>query len=154
MIEKLGGRKTILGVLVIGAAIALELLAPKGLTETMSTFLIATAGGYFFANVGVKVAGNMKAKAVEAPALDLAPFEEAYDSISDKIEGLEGDISAIKEALESQPEAGGGDNSVLEKKVDGVQKSVVALGATIGHVAQGTATIVAAVNNSRQGGQK
>lgn len=108
MLSKLGGRKTVIGMMLTLVAVGLDVLGPHGLTEVMSTFLLSIGIGYFGANVLVKgansleVVGKKKAKA-EPASIDLSPILvklEELESInpeeaSEAIQKLQEQLTAL-----------------------------------------------------------
>lgn len=50
LMQKLGGRKFLMAIIVIGAAIFLEIKSDKGLQPTMAGFLVAMVGTFSVAN--------------------------------------------------------------------------------------------------------
>ncbi len=54
MIQRMGGRKFVKGLILITTGILVEFVSPRGLTPTMAGFLASMGMSYFLANVADK----------------------------------------------------------------------------------------------------
>jgi len=101
MLNKLGGRKVVFGVLLIIVGVAIELLSTRGLTDTMSMFLVIIGGAYFLSNALVHGA---KAKATTGPSIEsIEDLETKLAFISDQITDIATppEMDEIKKQLET-----------------------------------------------------
>lgn len=83
LMQKLGGRKFLMGVAVLGIATLLEIKGPQGLTQTMATFMGSLVGLFSMANYA-STAKYLSAKTqAQAPAaeVDLSPVEAKLEQI-------------------------------------------------------------------------
>jgi len=117
MIEEIGGRKVVLGLLILLVGVGVEIFGPKGLTENVLYLLIAVSSSYFLANVGVKFAGNN--------VDDLDIFEEGINLLNVKFEDninrlqkLSNDVIDREGSLETDLELIDGRIEVIDKTLD------------------------------------
>lgn len=101
MLEALGGRKVAIGIGLVAVGVAVEFLGPRGLTETMSYFLMGMGLGYFAANVGSKaseavksVASARKAQPAKQDRVDLTPVMAMLEEQKRVIESVSQGSSA------------------------------------------------------------
>lgn len=95
---KLGGRKFLLAVGVLIAGIVLELLAPKGLTDTMATLFIGVVAGFGVTNA----AADYAARGEQTTGFEYritTPDELPVEDL--RLEGLETRLKSLEGAAES-----------------------------------------------------
>lgn len=87
MIDSLGGRKTIVGVILVLVGVALEVF--KGLTPTMVNYLLGMAIGYFAGNGIEHMSGALRSfaenKAQPPAQADMAPVLSAIEELPGKL---------------------------------------------------------------------
>ncbi len=86
MIQKLGGRKFLVTLGVMGAGVAIDLLTEKGLSDNVMYLLFGASTGFGVVNVG-KYALNLKDKQAQIelqPVVDLTPVLEAVEGLRSK----------------------------------------------------------------------
>lgn len=104
-IKAMGGRKIILGLLLVGIGVALETAGP-GLSDNMSNFLLMIGIGYFGVNVTGKMANGVlelvktKNKKAAAPTIDMKAIEAAVAAateraVEEKTETIDATLAAI-----------------------------------------------------------
>jgi len=138
----------LMGLILVVVAVTLEFAAPKGLTQTMSTFLIAIGATYFLANAGVHLAkaGESKAKrtlAPKAPVIDLKPLER---TIKDQTKAIGQQLAEL--AATDKPE--GSKETALALKALSNQNLIIQQ--SLGTVGQGVTRLVSYVQGSGQAG--
>lgn len=116
MKPKWNSRKVIFGLLLLAVGVAIELLSPRGLTETMAMFLGAIGAAYFAGNVAEHaVEGKKEAFKPSAPELDLAPIVAA---ITQTNEGL----SEMYQRLSESHEQNKLENAEIKSAISAVMK--------------------------------
>jgi len=84
---RLGGRKFLLAVAVLAIGVALEFLAPKGLTETMATFLAGVLAAFGVTNAVADFAAR-------SPAEEQAPVDTELPT---RVTALEAAASGLQD---------------------------------------------------------
>jgi len=147
MINKIGGRKVFIGLILVAVAVGLEVFCAKGLTQTMANYLLYMGIGYFLANGAVKLTDAAKSlvaekQAKEAPApVDLAPvIAEVQKAATDT-------QAALKTLQES-----GGNSDKLILNLQGLANQNAVMTQILGEIASQTTYLVGVVQAST--GQK
>jgi hypothetical protein len=128
MIDQLGGRKATFGIFLVAVAAALDVLAPHGLTQTMSTFLMAIGGGFF--------AGNSLEHAADATKV-WADSKAAVAS-SENASAPAADVSGVAQEVKD-----------LQVGLKAVVNQNAIIGQAVDNIAQGTTFLVQAVQASQ-----
>lgn len=82
LINKLGGRKFLMAILVIGVAVFLDVKTAKGLSLEMTGFLVAVLGAFSAANYATTVKHmNSRGQGGAAPKADLGPIENQLNNV-------------------------------------------------------------------------
>ncbi len=92
-IEAVGGRKTLMSLLVIAVGLAVDLATDRGLSTNLLTLLISVAGGYITGNVVTKFAlGKNKIESKTNPKAYLkdAQLADQYNEISKSLSSISG----------------------------------------------------------------
>ena len=146
MLEKIGGRKVALGLLLVAVGVAIEFVSPKGLTETMSTYLLGMGLGYFLANGVVHAAREAKdavvakAQKSEAQALDVTPA----------LDELKAQLEEVKTALGQQTQPAGAKEMVeVKTALTAVVNQNAVISQTIGEVGKAVTYLVEAVQGRK-----
>jgi hypothetical protein len=117
MIEKLGGRKFLLTLLVLSTATAIELLTARGITEWYAGLLIGIVGVYGASNVAITrkalTASEESASAIEVPA---------STQVSSQLEALQAEVTSQSAALAQVAETVSLTNQVLAAAARGMNK--------------------------------
>lgn len=92
---KWNSRKIVFGLLLLLVGVAVEMVGPRGLTETTSMFLIAIGAAYFAGNVGDKMAARGQAQAAS---------NESSSEVAEGVEALNQKLDAIAEASQGERE--------------------------------------------------
>lgn len=93
IVRVMGGRKLLLGLLVIGIGIAVDLMF--GLSSNLLTLLIFTAGGFFLGNVGEHVCDTLKETSYNKASTVGIPYTEVLETVN-AIQGRLTNINAIE----------------------------------------------------------
>jgi len=96
---KWNSRKVMFGLLLISVGVGMELLSPRGLTETMAMFLGAIGAAYFAGNVAAKVAEGRTAPHEEQDANTVDLGVSINASLRDLSEQMAADSASLKEGL-------------------------------------------------------
>lgn len=83
----LGGRKLVLGFIVIAIGVAVDLLKPAGLSSNLLYLLCFISTSFFLAN-----AANSIAYARKAPETEVSPQEVAKDTSSERFDKMEAQL--------------------------------------------------------------
>jgi hypothetical protein len=101
MIERLGGRKFVLTILVLGLATAVELLTTRGITQWFAGLLIGLVGVYGASNVAITRKALMASEgAVEAePAEDNGVVLSRLETLEQKSEMVANAVSTTNQLI-------------------------------------------------------
>jgi hypothetical protein len=96
--DSIGGRKFLVGIMLLAVGVALEIFSPRGLTSVMATFLVGLGVSYFTANVTEKhVTGSAEpAGATDAPQ---APPPPAQEDLKPLIMGIANQNTVIAQTV-------------------------------------------------------
>jgi drug/metabolite transporter (DMT)-like permease len=94
MMTKIGGRKFLMALVVVGCSMVLEMKSEKGLTPTMAAFLAGIVAAFSAANYAVS-AKHMSAKRPEAPPPGMT--EEQAQVLVGVLGKLGSDLAEVKE---------------------------------------------------------
>jgi len=99
MIEKLGGRKIFLGMLVVAIGVVVDSVAKNGLSTNLLELLKFIGVGFFLGNGVEHMAIAIKdKKAPEMEATDLSPVSVRLDSMSNSLNSLMEKTNSIVDA--------------------------------------------------------
>lgn len=98
MINLLGGRKVIFGLLIIAVGVTVHMLAPKGLTDQMVELLTFIGVGFFLGN-GVENTAKaiQKKKASPASAELISLMGEKVQAVGQALSAVELQVATVKE---------------------------------------------------------
>ena len=96
MIDFLGGRKFVIGLLVIGIGLSVDLLFVKGLTSNAMQLLIFVAGGFFIGNGAITVAGILKGEEQQPGDYGVEPIPQESVYLSSQVDELSSQLLDIK----------------------------------------------------------
>jgi hypothetical protein len=127
MIEAIGGRKFLVGLLLLAIAVALQVFTPQGLTPVMATFLVGIGTTYFMANIqSKKVSSGGSPETGEEPAATPAPLPEP--SKPEPVSEQDQMAKAIAEALSKE----------FKPALQGIANQNAVIAQIVGDVAKGT----------------
>lgn len=130
MLEKIGGRKVLVGFVLVLVGVGVELF--KGLSPNMVNFLLGMGLGYFAGNVGEHISGAIKAVKgggeIQAP-MDLEPVMAALAEVQAKVEAAKPQVNT--EALETQVKAIVNQNAVIMANLSGLTQGTEFLVRTV-----------------------
>jgi len=100
MIDKIGGRKVLVSVLVLGIGLAADIFLKNGISSNLLALLLGIVGSYTVGNVGEHVAGAMgsRGEAPEAAPADLTP-------IMTELSGLQASLGEIRAGVATSQQA-------------------------------------------------
>lgn len=85
LLQKLGGRKFLMALIVIGTAVFMEMKSDKGLSPTMASFLITVVSAFHIANYAATANFIGSKKGASQPDPDI---HKKLDSITETISGV------------------------------------------------------------------
>lgn len=129
MIKKLGGRKAVLGVLILIVGVALELLTEKGLTPNMIYFLFGIGGAYFTANTASKVVKKDKVEEVG--------LKDDVTAIKHAISPIAMDIEELKDFVNETKDSGKGNIDTLDTSLKAVANQNAVIMQSLNNIAGG-----------------
>lgn len=84
MIDRIGGRKVLIGAIVLALAIIVSAWLPNGLTETLADVLKFVAVGFFLGN-GLEHGAKAMAKKKPAQVVDTSNLEKQIAAIAQQV---------------------------------------------------------------------
>lgn len=98
MINAVGGRKVIFGVLIIAVGVAMAMLAPGGLQQTMVDLLTFIGVGFFLGNGIERTATAIQKKKPSAASAEvIAIISDKVQAVGEALVGVESEMILIKQ---------------------------------------------------------
>ncbi len=113
MLDKLGGRKFLLTLIVIGVGSLVQALTAKGVTTEFAALLIGAATAFGASNAAISLKsmgmtstseGSSEEPVVQAPPVDLAPVFNEISFLNDRIGSLTQAANVHAESLQTLQE--------------------------------------------------
>ena len=97
MIQKLGGRKTLITIICLAAGVAIDLATSRGLSENLLYLMIAIIGIYTGGNVitkKVSISAASKDSTTESSSIDQRQLEDHVAGLHSIVEDLQKQVGA------------------------------------------------------------
>lgn len=153
MIDVIGGRKVLVGLIILAVGVAIELITAKGLSAQMTELMVYLSMGFFGSNVLVHGAESIvkaKQKAAGRPPVTKVDTSALEATLSEEIAVVKTKVQELKETVGQIQPGSGGDTSKLEKSMKSIINQNAVMHQSLNGLTQGMSAVVSAIQPAQE----